>query len=133
MKMTKQNKMLLGVGAIAIATYLVFKNKKKSFANAGGGGYSSPPLPSGGTFTLPAGSKCPKPYLTVQGITSNAPVTCVPPKTMTVTSPPVFVPTKEMFGTVINTPPQVPQVPSNTPIGVNQTPIPGIPPPKGFM
>ena len=31
--MTKQNKMLLGVGAIAIATYLVFKNKKKSFAN----------------------------------------------------------------------------------------------------
>jgi len=36
MKITKQNKMLLGVGAIAIATYLVFKNKKKSFANAGG-------------------------------------------------------------------------------------------------
>jgi hypothetical protein len=122
--MTKQNKILLGVGAIAIATYLVFKNRKKSFANAGG---------RSGSFTLPAGSKCPKPYLTVQGITSNAPVTCVPPKTMTVTSPPVFVPTKEMFGTVINTPPQVPQVPSTTPIGVGSTPIPGIPPPKGFM
>lgn len=28
--MTKQNKMLLGVGAIAIASYLVWKNKKKS-------------------------------------------------------------------------------------------------------
>ena len=34
--MTKQNKILLGVGAIAIASYLVWKNKKKSFANAGG-------------------------------------------------------------------------------------------------
>jgi hypothetical protein len=117
MKMTKQNKMLLGVGAIAIATYLVFKNKKKSFANAGG---------RSGTFTLPAGSKCPKPYLTVQGITSNAPITCVPPKTTYSGGGGIFIEPK-------NTPPPPPQVPSTTPIGVNQTPIPGIPPPKGFM
>ena len=120
--MTKQNKMLLGVGALVIAGYLVWTNRKKGFANAGG---------RTGTYTLPAGSRCPKPYLTIQGITPNAPVTCVPPKTMTITSPPVFVPTKEIFGTPVPTPPQIP---STTPIPN----VPGTPPgtpgnPKGFI
>ena len=36
--MTKQNKILLGVGAIVIAGYFVWTNRKKSFANAGGRG-----------------------------------------------------------------------------------------------
>jgi len=137
MKMTKQNKMLLGVGAIIIAGYFVWTNRKKSFANAGGrtgtGGTT-------GTYTLPAGSRCPKPYLTVQGITSNAPVTCVPPKTMTTTSGGVqiFSDPKDVV------PPRPPQIPSTTPVPPqipSTTPIPnvpGTPPgtfgnPKGFI
>ena len=126
MKITKQNKMLLGVGAIAIASYLVWKNRKKSFANASGR--------IGSSYTLPAGSRCPKPYLTVQGITSNAPVTCVPP--LMPTNPTTYSGGGGIFVPDPKTTPPPPQIPSTTPIpngGVNPTPIPGVPPPKGFM
>jgi len=53
-------------------------------------------------FTLPAGSVCPKGYVTVQGITTNAPVTCI---------------LKSKYSSSIPTPVPTPPVP-----------IPGLPP-----
>ena len=93
--MTKQNKILLGVGALALASYLVWKNKKKLFANASGDQKEcqKPQMPcprlAGSCFTPTRG-----------GIIGTAPIGCfggTPYNTPTQTTAP--------GGTIINTTP----------------------------